>query len=44
MSSSTNTKRPPRTRWARLVLIAAAVRGACAGAARAFLERILDLL
>jgi hypothetical protein len=42
--SSTTPKRPALTRWARLVLIAAAVRGTCAGAARAFLDYILNLL
>ncbi|MBB5803466.1 hypothetical protein F4560_003234 [Saccharothrix ecbatanensis] len=42
--SATPAPRPRRGRWTRLVLIAAAVRGACAGAARSLLDRLLELL
>lgn len=42
--STTPDPRPRRRRWTRLVLIGAAVRGAFAGAARAAVDRLLDLL
>ena len=42
MSSTPVTQR--RRRWTRLTLAAAAVRGACAGAFRAVVDKLLELL